>query len=452
MAEDFGVEDRGHFYDPVGALRDVVVNHLMQVVAAAAMEPPAGARRRDAQGRDVRASSARCRDADPTHYVRGQYDGYREIDGVAAGLDDRDLRGAAARDRQLALVGRAVLHPHGQAAAGRPRPSCGSCSSRPPRLGFVTRRPPPRARPARRQARPRHGHPAAARRPARRRDRAPSRSRSTWSSPRRAARAPTPYEVLLHAAMNGRQRALHARRTASRRPGGSCSRCSTRPPPVHPYAPGSWGPRRPTRLVAGLRPLARAVGGVMTHEGKSEGEPAAADASRRAPRRRRRSRRSPTTRSCRTATPARSSRPTARSTGCACPSFDSPSVFGTLLDRQAGSFRLGPFGINVPTAARLRAGHEHAGHDLERRRRGWVLVRDALTMGPRRGEDTVTPHTRPPADDDADHLLVRTVDLPRGQRRGRAVCEPVFDYGRDAGRVDAGRRRPPHRRRDRRRT
>ncbi len=45
MAEDFGVDDRGHFYDPVGALRDVVVNHLMQVVAAAAMEPPAAATR-----------------------------------------------------------------------------------------------------------------------------------------------------------------------------------------------------------------------------------------------------------------------------------------------------------------------------------------------------------------------------------------------------------------------
>jgi glucose-6-phosphate 1-dehydrogenase len=40
MAEAFGVEDRGHFYDPVGALRDVVVNHLLQVVAAAAMEVP----------------------------------------------------------------------------------------------------------------------------------------------------------------------------------------------------------------------------------------------------------------------------------------------------------------------------------------------------------------------------------------------------------------------------
>ena len=48
------------------------------------------------------------------------------------------------------------------------------------------------------------------------------------------------------------------------------------------------------------------------------------------------------------------------------------------------------------------------------------MVRDALIMGPRRREDTITPHTRPPADDDAEHLLVRTVALPRGQRRGRA--------------------------------
>ena len=46
LAEDFGVEDRGHFYDPVGALRDVVVNHLMQVVAATAMEAPAEATQR----------------------------------------------------------------------------------------------------------------------------------------------------------------------------------------------------------------------------------------------------------------------------------------------------------------------------------------------------------------------------------------------------------------------
>src|SRR5215207_6441198 len=82
MAEGFGVEDRGHFYDPVGALRDVVVNHLMQVVSAAAMEPPAGGDPvtvKNAQVAVFKATAA----ANPAHYVRGQYDGYLNIDGVA---------------------------------------------------------------------------------------------------------------------------------------------------------------------------------------------------------------------------------------------------------------------------------------------------------------------------------------------------------------------------------
>ena len=61
---------------------------------------------------------------------------------------------------------------------------------------------------------------------------------------------------------------------------------------------------------------------------------------------------------------------------------------------------------------------------------GWVEVRDALTMGPRESEDEVTPHTRPPADDDADHLLVRTVRCLDGTVEMELVCEPVFDYGR----------------------
>ena len=84
LAEDFGVEDRGHFYDPVGALRDVVVNHLMQVVAAAAMEPPAGG---DAKTlKDAMAAVFRAMpEADPLNYVRGQYDGYLSIDGVDPG-------------------------------------------------------------------------------------------------------------------------------------------------------------------------------------------------------------------------------------------------------------------------------------------------------------------------------------------------------------------------------
>jgi len=82
LAENFGVEDRGAFYDRVGALRDVVQNHLMQVLALVAMEPPAGSsgnELRDKKAEVFRAIPA----ADPAHCVRGQYDGYREIDGVA---------------------------------------------------------------------------------------------------------------------------------------------------------------------------------------------------------------------------------------------------------------------------------------------------------------------------------------------------------------------------------
>ena len=128
MAESVGVEDRGHFYDPVGALRDVVVNHLMQVLASVAMEPPAA---RDA---------ASLKDADPggpprrrprrpgplrARAVRGLPRHRRR----RPGLPDRDLRRAAAGDRRLALVGRAVLHPHRQAPAGQGRPRRGWCSA-----------------------------------------------------------------------------------------------------------------------------------------------------------------------------------------------------------------------------------------------------------------------------------------------------------------------------------
>jgi glucose-6-phosphate 1-dehydrogenase len=82
LAERFGVQDRGHFYDPVGALRDVVVNHLMQILAVAAMEAPVG--REPAAIKDAKFALFRAiADADPAAYVRGQYDGYRKIKGVA---------------------------------------------------------------------------------------------------------------------------------------------------------------------------------------------------------------------------------------------------------------------------------------------------------------------------------------------------------------------------------
>jgi GH15 family glucan-1,4-alpha-glucosidase len=110
------------------------------------------------------------------------------------------------------------------------------------------------------------------------------------------------------------------------------------------------------------------------------------------------------------------------------PRFDSPSVFGTLLDRQAGYFRLGPFGINHPTARAYEPG-TNVLTTTWKTPAGWIEVRDALTMGPREREDEITPHTRPPADDDADHMLVRTVRCLDGAVEVELVCEPVFDYG-----------------------
>jgi glucose-6-phosphate 1-dehydrogenase len=82
MAEDFGVDDRGSFYDPVGCLRDVVQNHLLQTLALVAMEPPSAGADRDAIRHAKLDLFKAISGIDPNRYVRGQYEGYREIKGV----------------------------------------------------------------------------------------------------------------------------------------------------------------------------------------------------------------------------------------------------------------------------------------------------------------------------------------------------------------------------------
>jgi glucose-6-phosphate 1-dehydrogenase len=82
MAEDFGVQERGSFYDPVGALRDVVQNHLLQVLALVAMEPPVGPTADDLRDKKVEVFRS-MPEADPARYMRGQYEGYLDVPGVA---------------------------------------------------------------------------------------------------------------------------------------------------------------------------------------------------------------------------------------------------------------------------------------------------------------------------------------------------------------------------------
>jgi GH15 family glucan-1,4-alpha-glucosidase len=109
------------------------------------------------------------------------------------------------------------------------------------------------------------------------------------------------------------------------------------------------------------------------------------------------------------------------------PRFDSPSVFGTLLDRQGGSFRFAPFGINAPSARVYEPGTNMLATTWKTPT-GWMFVRDALTLGPRQGEDSVTPHTRPPTDDDADHMLVRVAICLEDEVELELNCEPAFNY------------------------
>src|SRR5262249_59165690 len=82
MAENFGVEGRGKFYEEAGAIRDVVQNHMLQVAALLAMEPPINATAEARRAETARVLEA-TRPLSPANVVRGQFRGYRQIDGVA---------------------------------------------------------------------------------------------------------------------------------------------------------------------------------------------------------------------------------------------------------------------------------------------------------------------------------------------------------------------------------
>ena len=111
------------------------------------------------------------------------------------------------------------------------------------------------------------------------------------------------------------------------------------------------------------------------------------------------------------------------------PRMDSPSVFGSILDRDAGSFRLGPSGVNVPAGRRYIPGTMVLETSWESRL-GWVIVRDTLAIGPWHHEDERSEsHRRSPTDHDADHVLLRLIKCVQGSAEINLDCEPAFDYG-----------------------
>jgi GH15 family glucan-1,4-alpha-glucosidase len=112
------------------------------------------------------------------------------------------------------------------------------------------------------------------------------------------------------------------------------------------------------------------------------------------------------------------------------PRLDAPSVFGAILDRHAGGFRLGPADVRVPAARRYLPGTMVLETSWSTST-GWVIVRDVLLIGPWHHEDELShSHRRAPTDYDADHVLLRTVRCVNGEVQVALDCEPMFDYGR----------------------
>jgi GH15 family glucan-1,4-alpha-glucosidase len=115
------------------------------------------------------------------------------------------------------------------------------------------------------------------------------------------------------------------------------------------------------------------------------------------------------------------------------PRHDSPSVFGAILDRDAGQFRVAPVGQTVPAGRRYLPGTMIL-ETTWGTRTGWVVVRDALLVGPWHHEaERSQSHRRSPTDDDADHVLLRTIRCVNGYVEMYMECEPVFDYGQRHG-------------------
>jgi glucose-6-phosphate 1-dehydrogenase len=248
MAESFGVEDRGHFYDPVGALRDVVVNHLMQVMAACAMEAPARgdpATIKDAQVALFRSVS----EADPAQYVRGQYDGYLGINGVAHDSTTETYAALRLEIENWRWAGVPFFIRTGKRLPAT-QTELRLVFKHPPRLGFglLDHHPEPNQLVVKLD--PSTGIRLIV--DAHRAD-APGAApiELDMEFAQEGGEGPTPYEVLLHAAMVG-DSTRFTRQDGVEEAWRVLQPLLDAPPPVHPYAKGSWGPAEADDLVAGF--------------------------------------------------------------------------------------------------------------------------------------------------------------------------------------------------------
>jgi glucose-6-phosphate 1-dehydrogenase len=247
IAEDFGVDDRGRFYDAVGAMRDVIQNHALQVLSLVAMEPPAGNHPDSVRDKKVELFRA-MRAADPKRYVRGQYDGFLEVTDVAP--DSTTETFAAV---ELAIDNWRWSGVPFFIRAGKQMPAKASevnvVFRRPPRLGIGNGKlPEPNQMTVRIEPKP------------------GARTR-LWAKKAGVEEVepadlevlfekvpgedPEPYERLLGDALAGRSQ-LFTREDAVEETWRIVQPLLDEPGPVHPYEPGTWGPREADKLTRGI--------------------------------------------------------------------------------------------------------------------------------------------------------------------------------------------------------
>lgn len=245
MAENFGVEDRGAFYDPVGALRDVVQNHLLQLVGLFAAEPPSIASP-DGQ-RDKRIEVFRSIPSlDPKHYVRGQYNGYQSVKGVRPDSQTETYAALRLEIDNWRWSGVPFFIRAGKALPVRAT-EMRIIFKRAPRLPFLPHVPDPDELILRIDPDPGADLVIQAKKPGANDTRTVNLSLVFAEE---LGEAPEPYERLLSDALRG-DPSHFTREDGVEETWRIVQPLLDAPPPVERYEPGSWGPAGAVKLLAG---------------------------------------------------------------------------------------------------------------------------------------------------------------------------------------------------------
>jgi glucose-6-phosphate 1-dehydrogenase len=247
IAEDFGVEDRGRFYDAVGAMRDVIQNHAMQVLALVGMGPPTANHADSVRDKKLEFFKA-MRAADPKRYVRGQYEGFLDVTDVAPDSTTETFAALELEVDNWRWSGVPFF-----VRAGKCMPAKASEVSvvfkRPPNLGIGGgRTPEPNRMTVRIEPRP----------GSRMRLYAKQAGEEAFEPAdlevlfeKVPGSEPEPYERLLGDAIAGRHD-LFTRQDAIEETWRVVQPLLDEPGPVHPYASGTWGPKEAEKLTRGI--------------------------------------------------------------------------------------------------------------------------------------------------------------------------------------------------------